>query len=101
MTNSQLHERDRVTKIQGVLDAFCEDLREHKDDCLTVRKETKDEMTALKETIEANHEDWKGVVAEMDRGNIKRLRWINGLLVTVLIGLMGFLGTQVWSHVIK
>jgi len=82
----------------GLLD---NNLIAHKEDCLDVRRETKDELSKLNDTIVANHEDWKTVVAEMDRANIKRLRWANALLMTILLSLAGFLGEQVWSHTIE
>ena len=98
MTTAQLHERDRLTRLEGTLGLIDNSLIAHKEDCLDVRRETKDELSKLNDTIVANHEDWKTVVADMDRANIKRLRWANGLLMTILLSLAGFLGEQVWSH---
>lgn len=99
VTNSQLHERDRMTKIEATLEAFSGDLHEHKSDCLVVREDTKKQFDVIKDTIDSNHEEWKKMVTAMDVSNVARLRWQQRTLVGILLAILGFLGEQMWMKI--
>lgn len=101
MTERTLQERDRLTRLETTLNTYDAELQEHKEECLLVRQETNSKLNLLGKTIESNHEEWKKVVSRMDEGNIKRLRTANGLLITILLAVLGFVGSQAWAHIFK
>lgn len=99
ITERQLAERDRIVRLEAVLDAHDARMLAHEEDCLKIRETTRDEIMKLRDSIEENHADWRKVVASQHRDNVGRLRWQNGLLITILLGLAGFMGEQVWTKV--
>jgi hypothetical protein len=77
----------------------------HKDDCVQYRIATKSSVDGLRTDVGRLASQLKdgldnAISARDDqhRQNLGALRWQRGLLVTVLLALLGFIGEQAWPR---
>lgn len=106
VTNKALGERDRLTRIEAILDSHDARMQAHEEDCIRIREETKEEIVKLGAAIRLNHDDWRGLVGSHHAENIKRAedvikrqRWQIGIMITTSLAVAGFLAEQVWARI--
>lgn len=106
LTEKALQERDRITRMETILDAHDARMQAHEEECIKVRIDTKNELTALRAAIEHSHDDWREVTTRQHTDNIKRAeevikrqRWQIGLMITMILGVAGFIAEQMWARV--
>jgi len=69
----------------------------HEQECIEIRRDTKNELSDIRSDMEANHSEWKRIVSNQHLDNIRRLRWQNSLLISIVLSILGFLGEKVWT----
>lgn len=99
MTEKALEERDWRTRVDALLKAHDERMQSHEEDCLKVREQTNEELIALGEAVKSNHEEWRTIVQGQHKDNVKRLHWQNGVLITILLSIVGFVAEQAWQRI--
>ena len=99
MTDGQLMERDRLTRVETMLNAFDGRMSAHEEDCLHDREATRSEITSIKDKIDSNHYEWRRIDDARHKSNALMMSWSVKLLITILLALLGYFGSQVFEHV--
>ena len=66
---------------------------EHAIDCVAYRKDTKKELKQIKNILSEAKDDR----VSQHQQNVKSLVWQRGLLITILLAIFGYLGSQVFN----
>jgi len=99
MTEGQLKERDRLTRVETMLNAFDGRMSAHEEDCLKDREATRDQIGQINDKIDRNHNEWRRIDDLRHKSNASMMSWSIKLLVTILLALLGYFGTQAFEHI--
>lgn len=92
VTETQLLERDRLTRVETMLNAFDGRMTIHEEDCLKDREATRGQINQINDKIDKNHNEWRMTDDTRHRDNVR-------LLVMILLAILGYIAAQVLEHI--